>query len=343
MSKLTAALTAVICSEVNQQANGRIQLFPYGRFYPSDNRTKGKGGWYVDDTNGYALAEKINQSKVKMMIDYEHQTLFLAQNGKGNPAAGWIDKAEYIPGEGLFADVEWTAKASAQIKNKEYRYISPYFHTNSNGEVLDVVNAALTNRPALHELQEAIALSLHNKPKENSQMLEHLRKLFATPQATEQELQEKVIALSVMAAEQNVAIMDVYAVLEKTKQQAVAASAHVDPTKYVALSEMKVVQDELRQLKESIAQDKVEQMIDVALSEGALLPSQKAWAMSLGKANPQALSDYLAVAPKHNLGEKQAKADPNKQAVALSVEDKAVAKMLGLTEAEYRKNLEAGE
>ncbi|STO81912.1 bacteriophage Mu I protein GP32 [Glaesserella parasuis] len=33
------------------------------------------------------------------MIDYEHQTLFIAENGKGNPAAGWIVRAEYISGE----------------------------------------------------------------------------------------------------------------------------------------------------------------------------------------------------------------------------------------------------
>ncbi|MDA3978481.1 phage protease [Gallibacterium sp. AGMB14963] len=336
-------LTAIVCSEI-KQPNGRIQLFPFGRFYPSDGRPEGKGGWYVDDTNGYALADKINQSTVKMMIDYEHQTLFIAQNGRGNPAAGWIAHAEYISGEGLFADVEWTDKASAQIKDKEYRYISPYFYTDDNGKVLDVINAALTNRPALHELHEAIATSqLYQHQQEDKPMLKLLQALFDLPDASEEVIKEKLTALSAEKTKAGIALSAVYSELATQQQKAVALSAQEpDPTKYVALSEMKAVQDELRQLKESVVTDKVEKMVEVALSEGTLLPAQKEWAVKLGKVNLQALSDYLSVAPKHNLGEKQAKGDPNGQKVALSAEDKCVAKMLGLTEEEFIKNKELG-
>lgn len=338
-------LTAIACSEI-KQPNGRIQLFPYGRFYPSDGRAEGKGGWYVDDTNGYALAEQINQSKIKMMIDYEHQTLFIAQNGQGNPAAGWINKADYISGEGLFADVEWTAKASQQIKGKEYRYISPYFYTDNDGKVLEVINAALTNRPALHELHEAIATSQLNHQQEENTMLKLLQALFDLPDATEEDIKAKLTALSAEKTKAGIALGAVYSELATQQQKAVALSKQAnqvpDPSKYVALSEMKAVQDELRKLQETVVADKVEKMVEVALSEGALLPAQKEWAIKLGKANPQALSDYLAVAPKHNLGDKQAKADPNGEKVALSAEDKHVAKMLGLTEDEYIKNKALG-
>lgn len=338
-------LTAIACSEI-KQPNGRIQLFPYGRFYPSDGRAEGKGGWYVDDTNGYALAEQINQSKIKMMIDYEHQTLFIAQNGQGNPAAGWINRAEYLSGEGLFADVEWTTKAATQIKNKEYRYISPYFYTDNDGKVLEVINAALTNRPALHELHEAIATSQFNHQQEENTMLKLLQALFDLPDATEEDIKAKLTALSAEKNKAGIALGAVYGELATQQQKAVALSKQAnqvpDPSKYVALSEMKAVQDELRKLQETVVADKVEKMVEVALSEGALLPAQKEWAIKLGKANPQALSDYLAVAPKHNLGDKQAKADPNGEKVALSAEDKHVAKMLGLTEDEYIKNKALG-
>lgn len=334
-------LTAIVCSEI-KQPNGRIQLFPFGRFYPSDGRPA-KGGWYVDDTNGYALADKINQSTVKKMIDYEHQTLFIAQNGRGNPAAGWIAHAEYIPGEGLFADVEWTEKASAQIKGKEYRYISPYFYTDDDGKVLDVINAALTNRPALHELHEAIATSQLYQHQEDKPMLKLLQALFDLPDASEEVIKEKLTALSTEKTKAGIALSAVYGELATQQQKAVALSTQEpDPTKYVALSEMKAVQDELRKLQETVVADKVEKMVEVALSEGTLLPAQKEWAVKLGKVNLQALSDYLSVAPKHNLGEKQAKGDPNGQKVALSAEDKCVAKMLGLTEEEFIKNKELG-
>ncbi|VEH65454.1 Mu-like prophage I protein [Rodentibacter pneumotropicus] len=102
--------------ELDKKTNGRIQLFPFGRFYSQDGRTEGAGGWYVDDSNGYALAEQINQLKIKLMIDYEHQTLFIETNGKPNPAAGWMEKAEYISGEGIFVDVDWTKKPINKFK-----------------------------------------------------------------------------------------------------------------------------------------------------------------------------------------------------------------------------------
>ena len=85
----------IACSFKLAEANGHIQLFPFGRFYPADGRTEGVGGWYVDDSNGYALAESINQLGIELMIDYEHQTLYLEKNGQGNPAAGWIKQVEY--------------------------------------------------------------------------------------------------------------------------------------------------------------------------------------------------------------------------------------------------------
>lgn len=114
--------TPIACSFEIKPFNGRIQLFPYGRFFPQDGRPEGQGGWYVDDSNGYDLANQINNSDIQIMIDYEHQTLYIAQNGQANPAAGWIVKAVYIPGEGLFADVKWTDTARWKVKDKVYRY-----------------------------------------------------------------------------------------------------------------------------------------------------------------------------------------------------------------------------
>lgn len=43
--------------KLNQEANGRIQLCPFGWFEAQDGRG---GRWYVGDENGYALADDIN-------------------------------------------------------------------------------------------------------------------------------------------------------------------------------------------------------------------------------------------------------------------------------------------
>ena len=331
----------IACSFKLAEANGHIQLFPFGRFYPADGRTEGVGGWYVDDSNGYALAESINQLGIELMIDYEHQTLYLEKNGQGNPAAGWIKQVEYRPNEGLFATVAWTEKAASQIKAGEYRYISPLFIPDSNGRVVQVLNAALTNRPALHNLAEAFALShTFNQQKQGQPMLKLLQQLFDAPNASEAEIMEKLTALSAAKGDAKVALSAVYDELKTQTAQAVALSAQVanpDPTKFVALSQMQAVQTELNALKAQHAKEKADSLITQALSDGRLLPAQKAWAENLAQTNFVALSDYLAtVTPNAALaGGMQAKDEPVDKPVALSAEELAAAKMLGMSEAEF--------
>lgn len=333
----------IACSFKLSEANGHIQLFPFGRFYPADGRAEGAGGWYVDDSNGYALADSINAQDIDLMIDYEHQTLYLEKNGQGNPAAGWIKQVEYRPNEGLFAEVAWTDKAASQIKAGEYRYISPLFIPDSNGRVVQVLNAALTNRPALHNLAEAFALSQQfkqfNQP-EGQPMLKLLQQLFDAPNATEAEITEKLTALSAVKGDTKVALSAVYDELKTQTAQAVALSAQVanpDPTKFVALSQMQAVQTELNALKAQHAKEKADSLITQALSDGRLLPAQKAWAENLAQTNFVALSDYLAtVTPNAALsGGMQAKDAPTENVVALSAEELAAAKMLGMSEAEF--------
>ncbi|HDL4079399.1 TPA: phage protease, partial [Mannheimia haemolytica] len=225
--------------KLNQEANGRIQLFPFGWFEAQDGRG---GRWYVGDENGYALADDINNTAIDLMIDYEHQTLYIAENGKGNPAAGWITKAEYISGEGLFADVKWTPQATQEIKDGVYRYLSPLFLTDGSGMVIKVLNAALTNRPALHNLQEVVAMSSQfakflTPEEENPKMKELLIKLFAlSANATDEQITEKLTALEKAKGDSPVALSDVYTELAKEKSQVVALSAkvnHPDPAKFV--------------------------------------------------------------------------------------------------------------
>lgn len=336
--------------------NGSIQLFPYGRFYPSDGRTIATDGWIVDDTNGYALADAINQRAVQLMIDYEHQTLYIKENGRGNPAAGWMINAEYRPFEGLFANVKWTASAHAQIKNKEYRYISPLFLADEQGYVREVLNAALTNRPALHLLDEAVAFSeLFNpqpfNPKPQGDPMDFKKELLAllglSAEATDDEVTVALSALNTQISDSQTPLNKVYA--ELATQKAVALSAQtaaqtVDPTKYVSLSTMQAVQAELNQLKEQVAADKASALIQTALSDGRLLPAQKAWAENLAKTNLTALSDYLATTtPNKALTAPQTAGMTNTQkTVALSDVEIATANALGLTDQEYIEHYKQG-
>ncbi|VEH65453.1 Mu-like prophage I protein [Rodentibacter pneumotropicus] len=66
------------------------------------------------------------------------------------------------------------------------------FFSAKDGKVTKVLNAALTNRPACHDLAEAIAFSsrFNQQQKKDNSMLELLRQLFGTPQATEDEMKQ---------------------------------------------------------------------------------------------------------------------------------------------------------
>ena len=69
------------------------------------------------------------------------------------PAAGWITALEAVEGEGIYATVEWTAKAAEFIKAKEYRYMSPViFISDDDRRAVKLASVALTNTPAMEAL-----------------------------------------------------------------------------------------------------------------------------------------------------------------------------------------------
>lgn len=135
-------------------APGRIQLFPAGEFSARDGRpgtlkgVKAKA-WTLTFETAAAVIARWQQRETPLVVDYEHQTINAAENGKPAPAAGWIESLEAGP-DGLYATVKWTDAARAFIQADEYRYISPVFSFDpETGAVLELKSAALTNYPAL--------------------------------------------------------------------------------------------------------------------------------------------------------------------------------------------------
>lgn len=89
-----------------------------------------------------------------LVIDYEHQTL----SGGEAPAAGWIKEMQARP-DGLWARVDWTDKAAAYITNREYRYFSPVLTLDEERRPTALLNAGLTNFPAITHLPPLVAKS----------------------------------------------------------------------------------------------------------------------------------------------------------------------------------------
>lgn len=151
-----------VLTESLASAPTAIKLAPYGDFRARDGRPKECSAWRIAPALLASLLAEFNQRNVRGVIDYEHQTLLAATNGKPAPAAGWFSRLEWREGDGLYAvGVEWTAAASAMLKAGEYKYISPVFTYDRQGNVLQVMSVALTNNPALDVLPELglVALS----------------------------------------------------------------------------------------------------------------------------------------------------------------------------------------
>ncbi len=147
-------------------------------------KLKNRGGWYevakVGKWKGHEAGEfelsksDLNQiltnfqnTKVDLVVDYEHQTL----SGKKAPASGWIryPGGLKIENNTLFAKIEWTKRAKKQIKNKEYRYLSPVLIQNAtdskSGRNIGwhLHSVALTNTPFFTELKAIVAKNIRRE------------------------------------------------------------------------------------------------------------------------------------------------------------------------------------
>jgi len=117
----------------------------------SDGRIdiEGQQPAYLDAESAALIINHFQRRGNDMVIDYEHQTLKDVQA----PAAGWVKRLAYKGSEGLWAFVEWTAKARDYIINKEYRYFSPVISIRkSDRKIVSLENVALTNAPRINNL-----------------------------------------------------------------------------------------------------------------------------------------------------------------------------------------------
>lgn len=138
----------------------RVRVAPWGEV------TSSNGSFVMDAEAGRLVIEAFASQGNDLPIDYEHQTLggtYASPSGRA-PAAGWIKRLEAIDGEGLFAEVEWTPDGMAHLAAKEYRYLSPVaIVRRSDGRMVGLHSAALTNKPAIVEMEPIVNRS-HDEP-----------------------------------------------------------------------------------------------------------------------------------------------------------------------------------
>ncbi|ATN93634.1 hypothetical protein VW6B_30 [Pseudomonas phage VW-6B] len=349
-----------------------IQLFPAGEFRANDGRPAECANWVLTESLARQVIAHLSSRQNKIVIDYEHQTLRTESNGQPAPAAGWWKGTDTVwTDAGMFAqNVEWTEAARKMIAGGEYRYISPVFaYDKKTGAVLQVLNAALTNNPALDGMNQValaaasrliVQASTQHSPEKtmNEELLKLLRKLLG--------LADDATEADVLAALQQAAgampkendgdtdpaslstLLKMFTALttkakddgDKIAALTVAATANkgtVDPTKYVPIAVVTDLTTQLAALTARVDGGDLDGLITAALSSGKLLPTMETWARDMGKKDLAALRGYLdAAAPIAALttlqnGGKQPAGDTH----GLTAVELEVAALTGFTPAEY--------
>ena len=290
----TSSIAARVLTDAGGPAHGRIQLFPMGEFSARDGRPGTLKGvkvntWKLDAALAAALVARWQARETPLVVDYEHQTMHTAENGKPAPAAGWIESLE-AGADGLYATVKWTDAARALIQADEYRYISPVFTFDpKTGAVLELKSAALTNYPALDGMA-AVAARAEDDPPMKKETLEALRHFFGL--AADADEAAVVAALKAQGDGQTL-----------TAMLAVAKEADPDPAQYVPAAMLTAAQEKnaalaakVKELEGSGTLAALTAEIDAALADGRLPKACEGWAKTTAKTNPEAIKSYIASA-----------------------------------------------
>lgn len=122
-----------------------VQVAPIGQFTGSD-RNGNPIPENLTEESLSALAEKLNSGD-EILCDVDHASCRLGAD-KDSSAAGWFSKFVVQPLKGLFATLRFTKRGKELAENREYRYLSPTFMLNENGNPVDVHSISYTNTPA---------------------------------------------------------------------------------------------------------------------------------------------------------------------------------------------------
>jgi phage I-like protein len=260
-----------------------------------------------------------------------------AEAGK---AAGWF-KPEIRQGELWAADIKWTPKAKQMLKDREYRYCSPTFRHSEAGEVLELINVAITNLPATYGMDPLMASRAARLaaglPEEETTPMEWkqlLAMLGLTEDATEAEAMAKLKVLQDVAGQ-------VSALSMLTGKASMPESLGIIQAWKAAADQVPALTTKLAQMEQ--AQQKAE--VDGLLTEGKRAGKVPPALEPVLRAMPlESLKAYLSAAPKLMADQSQEPAAGSSGNPDLSPAELQVAALTGIDPKEIakRRALRAG-
>ena len=116
-----------------------------------------KGTFIFDAAAAKSVMAEYQAHAIDLMIDYDHASIspLSLDPSMSGKAAGWFQLA-VRNGELWAIGVRWTPGAAAQLRAKEWRYMSPAFATEAT-RITSLLNVAITNLPATRRLEPLMA------------------------------------------------------------------------------------------------------------------------------------------------------------------------------------------
>lgn len=267
------------------------------------------------------LARMKDLGRDQLNFDYGHAQLGFMQSYEAARSAGWFSVE--VRGDELWAtNVNWTPTAAKALSDREFRYFSPALYLDrESGEVRELINIALTNIPATKHQTPLVASQTPAAPaKDLSDMtLEQLCAAFGVQNATQ------------LAAK--------FQTFGSDNDKLVKAASEMQAQLATATAELATFKAEKSKAEKA---DYVAQLS----TSGKLPPALRDWAMGQDMAVLKSFADAAPVVAAANPETKTTpKAAGTDGPVALSDDEKAICKMMNLSEADYiatKKELLAG-
>ncbi|ENV33927.1 phage protease [Acinetobacter gerneri] len=312
---MTDSILVASCSFDLDPTSNLLVLVPEGIFRGVDGRPFDAPHWNLTAERGRQIVAALNDRKIDMVIDYEHATLKSQSTGDPAPAAGWLKAGNftYVDGVGICSTkFEWLEKAKGYIESEEYKYLSPVLFYNKLGEIIALINLALTNTPALDQLPEAKLAAAaqeyfaQNNDEEsimNEFLKLMLKKLGLAETATESELLAAANSVftkldgafgTTLATDQTLN----QAIDKAVEVKAAANSQAPDLSQYVPIA---VYQEAVNKASTAVASAKakeVDDLIVTACSDGRLTGKDTInWIKEQAKTNPDFAKAHIESLP----------------------------------------------
>jgi len=245
-----------------KRASLSLDLMPAGATAPpSEFRVFSAG--HVETTKGiFLFDEEAAQSVMarqaeygnELPIDFNHGMAegWPMDPGLAGRAAGWFTP-EVRNGELWAVKVSWTKEAAAQVADRQWRYMSPWFSHEDGGRIRELFNVALTNTPATKRLTPLVASRAgDNPPQETPPMLpKFVAALSLKPEATEAEVLSAVSYHKEMAS----------SLLSLTGKATASEALGVVQGWKTTAEQLPALQTELSGLRASVTKAEVEQVL----------------------------------------------------------------------------------